>query len=115
MKEFIFLIFIILIFILIEYDNDVKKIKKRKINKLNNKNNTSLKSQDIIKLEKDDKLLLLPTFRGLIAASYINDKTEDGGSKPWLKYNFDNYNMTNNNINFKKYESYRIRPYTIKN
>jgi hypothetical protein len=54
-----------------------------------------------------------PAFRGLFKNIYKLYKAEMGGSKPFNKITIDNSNMVNNKIDYKLYESYRMKPFSF--
>lgn len=51
-----------------------------------------------------------PAFRGLSKSSTLLYKHEKGGSKIFNHIKMDNINATNNIINYRNYNSYRIKP-----
>ncbi len=55
-------------------------------------------------------------FRGLLPSSFnLHDNHEIGGSKYFMSTILLNDHTTQNNINYNKYESYRIKPTLLKN
>jgi hypothetical protein len=84
------------------YNNEIFYIKSNKISNVNNNNNNSIIISDT------------PSLRG-----YINYESklidEKGGSKPFNNININNDNLTINQVNYYKYESYRKKPLIIKN
>ena len=51
-----------------------------------------------------------PVFRGLSKSSTLLYKHEKGGSKIFNNIKMNDFNMTNNIVNYTKYNSYRIKP-----
>lgn len=114
--------FILLIVIIIIYNNFKNdKVTYINNNKVNNKkliiNNIS-NTDDNETYHKEFITILetpIPSLRGYIDDYRIDHLNEEGGSKPFKNFSIDDDNLTVNQVNYKVYESYRKKPFTMKN
>ena len=107
----IFLIIIIILYILYIniYNNDDPPIKKQYI-AIENKNYINTNTNTYIpnfKIKYNDA----PDFRGITDKYNFLERDETGGSKPFKHIHLDDNNITNNITNYRKYNSYRIKPH----
>jgi len=114
--------FILLIVIIIIYNNFKNdKVTYINNNKVNNKkliiNNIS--NTDDNETYHEEVITILeapiPSLRGFVDNYRIVNTNEEGGSKPFKNFSIDNDNLIANQVNYKVYESYRKKPFTITN
>lgn len=102
-------IFIIMVFLLLFYIYNL-----RDINKPKKKVRPVIKRVKKIKSQVKPSFIMeynaSPAFRGLSKSSTLLHKHEKGGSKIFSHIKMDNINATNNIVNYRNYNSYRIKP-----
>jgi hypothetical protein len=111
MYEVIILFFLFIIIFLI--------FNKKQDNTITTNIVNNIQDSETINNEIDEKIIILtrgdtPALRGYIDFYNMDTIKEEGGSKVFNHIIKDDSNLKANQVNYKQYESYRKKPFTLK-